>query len=291
MVGFVHIPEEQRSDRRGRGAQAIEADIFVADVGAQPDRVALGGGEIDDAYAILNASATGEKFAGLLAPDLDRPGQRLPVLEAEAHDQVGHLRPSPIGEDQIERFQLARGRSCAVSHRSVKSSSLRQSKSRRSESVRISPLTAPVVWRATSGAQSPSAGGSDRAPPDEDACEGQREGGERAPAEAREERNHRGDGGDGRNACRDHPDRVRRRQPEPQRHRAPQADRRDDQDRRGCRDDPGKDAPCRHGQCPRVLGVGASAAGNPRQALAKGPRAAKGRHVGFDPPRSDTAEF
>ena len=46
------------------------------------------------------------ELARLLAPHLDRPGEMIAVLEAEAHDDMRHFRPRPIGEKEIEGLQL-----------------------------------------------------------------------------------------------------------------------------------------------------------------------------------------
>ena len=129
-------------------------------------------------------------------------------------------------------------------HRSVKSLSLRHSNSRTSESVRMSPLMAPVVCRATSGAQSPSVGRLDRAPPDDERAEGKREHGKRGPAPSREQCNsgrraedcEQGRGG------RSRP--FRPWKPEPERERRPRAEERDGQKQNHNRHDRRSDPPC-----------------------------------------------
>ena len=114
----------------------------------------------------------------------------------------------------------------------------------------MSPLTAPVVCRATSGAQSPSAGGMivlhQTTTPAKASAK---------PPSARQRKREKSAiivamAAMAAMACRDRPDRVRRRQPEPQRHRAPQADRRDDQDREKNSHDRRYDATDPHGTAP-----------------------------------------
>ena len=55
----------------------------------------------------MNASATGERTrrSSRVEPRLTMRDV-LAVLEAEAHDDMGHLRPGPVSEKEIERHQL-----------------------------------------------------------------------------------------------------------------------------------------------------------------------------------------
>ena len=110
----------------------------------------------------------------------------MPVLEAEAHDEMSHLGPAPIGEDEVERFEL--GEIVGTLRPSL------------GEVVIAAPVEIAYVGqgqdvaldragRLPGDVRRPVAVGGrhDRAPPGDDSAEGQREDEERAPANASEE--------------------------------------------------------------------------------------------------------
>ena len=99
------IFRQQRARLGGRGVEPVEAHVLAAHVGAQSHRIALGGREIDE-RVVSEGVGDRREHAGLLAPDLDRPGDMVAVLEAETHDDMRHLGPGPIGEEQVERLQF-----------------------------------------------------------------------------------------------------------------------------------------------------------------------------------------
>ncbi len=104
-VELDDIFRQQRASLVGRGVEAVKAHVLAPHVRAQSHRIALGGGEIDERM-VFEGVGDRREHAGLLAPDLDGPRDMVAVLEAEAHDDMRHLGASPIGEEQVECFEL-----------------------------------------------------------------------------------------------------------------------------------------------------------------------------------------
>ena len=140
----------------------------------------------------MKASATGEYWPFFLAPNLDRPGEFLSVVEAEAHDEMRHFRPRPIDQEEIERLELGKvvgalapsfgevivGAPVEVAHVGKRQNVAVQRSSRLTRDIG-GPI---AVSRRL-----------DRVPPDHDSAESEPEDQQRGPTTAREDR------GDGRN--------------------------------------------------------------------------------------------
>ena len=193
----------------------------------------------------LKASATGEYDAVPLPPHLDRPGELPPVVEAEAHDEMGHLRPGPIGEEEVERLQLrevvgplapAFGEIGVAPPVEIAHVGKRQN------------VAVERTCRLPRHVRSPIAVGGrrDRAPPEDHSGERQGKEKERAPARPGEQRDDRRERAESDEAAGRGPGPFRRRQPEPQRRRRPRAERRDDQHRRANPKDRRSDRPRSH---------------------------------------------
>jgi len=104
-VHVSQVVDEERLRVGGGVAEAIQVDLFAAEVRAQPDDIALVGHDVGD-LVLPEESAYGGVVLSLLLARLDGDRDVASVGEPEAEDRVGDRGRPPVHEEDVQRVEI-----------------------------------------------------------------------------------------------------------------------------------------------------------------------------------------